>query len=62
MNIICMGGGTLGPSMAWDLVETFLAARFSQAERHLRRLSKVASLEGQQMSDRRGAEARSAWR
>jgi ribose 5-phosphate isomerase B len=45
MNIICMGGRTLGPAVAWDLVETFLAAEFSQAERHLRRLSKVASLE-----------------
>jgi ribose 5-phosphate isomerase B len=45
MNIICMGGRTLGPSNAWDYVETFLASEFSQAERHLRRLAKVASLE-----------------
>lgn len=45
MNIICMGGRTVGPAVAWDLVETFLAAEFSQAERHLRRLGKVASLE-----------------
>jgi ribose 5-phosphate isomerase B len=35
----------VGPAVAWDLVETFLAANFSQAERHLRRLSKVAALE-----------------
>jgi ribose 5-phosphate isomerase B len=45
MNILCMGGRTVGVSVAWDLVQTFLAAQFSQAERHLRRLSKVASLE-----------------
>jgi ribose 5-phosphate isomerase B len=45
MNILCMGGRTVGPAVAWDLVETFLVANFSQAERHLRRLSKVASLE-----------------
>ena len=45
MNIICMGGRTVGPSVAWDLTQTFLAAEFSQAERHLRRLGKVASLE-----------------
>jgi ribose 5-phosphate isomerase B len=45
MNIICMGGRTIGPLVAWDLVETFLGAKFSQAERHLRRLGKVASLE-----------------
>jgi ribose 5-phosphate isomerase B len=47
MNMICMGGRTVGPSVAWDLVETFLAAEFSQAERHLRRLGKVAALESQ---------------
>jgi len=47
MNIICMGGRTVGPAVARDLVDTFLAAQFSQAERHLRRLAKVASLEAQ---------------
>ena len=50
MNIICIGGRTVGAAVAWDLVETFLAARFSQAERHLRRLAKVASLEAQTVS------------
>jgi ribose 5-phosphate isomerase B len=45
MNIICLGGRIVGPELAWDLVEAFLAAEFSQAERHLRRLSKVAALE-----------------
>jgi len=45
MNIICLGGRTVGPELAWDLVQAFLGAEFSQAERHLRRLSKVAALE-----------------
>jgi ribose 5-phosphate isomerase B len=45
MNILCMGGRTVGPAVAWDLVQTFLAAEYSQAERHLRRLSKVTALE-----------------
>src|SRR5215468_11630563 len=45
MNILCMGGRTVGPAVAWDLVQTFLAAEFSQAPRHLRRLNKVAALE-----------------
>jgi len=45
MNMICLGGRVMGTMVAWDLVETFLAAEFSQAERHLRRLSKVAGLE-----------------
>ncbi|HJY80307.1 MAG TPA: RpiB/LacA/LacB family sugar-phosphate isomerase [Candidatus Binatia bacterium] len=45
MNVICMGGRTVGPAVAWDLVQTFLVAKFSHAERHLRRLGKVAALE-----------------
>jgi ribose 5-phosphate isomerase B len=47
MNVLCMGGRTVGPAVAWDLVQTFLAAEFSQAPRHLRRLGKIASLEAQ---------------
>jgi ribose 5-phosphate isomerase B len=47
MNVLCLGGRTLGPAVAWDLVETFLAAEFSQAERHIRRLGKVAALENE---------------
>jgi ribose 5-phosphate isomerase B len=47
MNIICMGGRTVGAAVAQDLVDTFLATEFSQAERHLRRLGKVSSLEAQ---------------
>lgn len=43
MNILCMGGRTVGPEVAWDLVQTFLAAQFSQAPRHLRRLGNVAA-------------------
>jgi ribose 5-phosphate isomerase B len=45
MNVICMGGRTVGPAVAWDLVQAFLACEFSRAERHIRRLDKVASLE-----------------
>ena len=45
MNILCMGGRTVGPAVAWDLVQTFLAAEYSQAPRHLRRLGKVTALE-----------------
>mgnify|MGYP000856158179 CR=1 FL=1 len=36
MNILCMGGRTVGPEVAWDLVSTFLESRFSGAERHRR--------------------------
>ena len=40
MNILCMGGRTVGPEVAWDLVQTYLATEYSSAPRHLRRLGK----------------------
>ena len=45
LNMICLGGQVVGHALAWELVQTFLAARFSGAERHRRRLAKVAALE-----------------
>jgi ribose 5-phosphate isomerase B len=45
LNTICLGGQVVGHALAWELVQTFLAARFSGAERHCRRLAKVAALE-----------------
>jgi ribose 5-phosphate isomerase B len=45
LNVICLGGRVVGYGLAWELVQTFLAARFSGAERHRRRLAKVAGLE-----------------
>ena len=35
----------LGPELARDLVKTFLGAKFTNEERHLRRLGKVAKME-----------------
>jgi ribose 5-phosphate isomerase B len=48
MNVICLGGHVVGNAVAWELVRTFLQARFSGAERHRRRLAKVASLESRE--------------
>jgi len=48
MNVICLGGHVVGNALAWELVRGFLQARFSGAERHRRRLAKVASLEGRE--------------
>jgi ribose 5-phosphate isomerase B len=45
LNVICLGGLVLGHALAWELVQTFLAARFSGEERHRRRLAKVTELE-----------------
>jgi len=48
LNVLCLGGRIEGPELAWDLVQTFLAAKFTEAPRHLRRLGKVAALEHNQ--------------
>ena len=45
MNILCLGGRTTGIAVAWDCVKSFLAAKFSGAERHQRRLAKVKALQ-----------------
>lgn len=45
MNVICLGSLVIGFAQARELVRSFLAARFSGAERHRRRLAKVAALE-----------------
>jgi ribose 5-phosphate isomerase B len=45
LNLICLGGLVVGPAAAWELVQAFLTARFSGAERHRRRLAKVAELD-----------------
>jgi ribose 5-phosphate isomerase B len=45
MNVICLGSQVVGYDEAWEFVQAFLGASFSGAERHLRRLAKVAALE-----------------
>jgi ribose 5-phosphate isomerase B len=50
LNMICLGGLVVGHALAWELVKTFLDARFSGAERHCRRLAKVAELESRETS------------
>src|SRR5580658_3239253 len=42
MNVICLGGRVVADTFAWELVKAFLQARFTGAERHRRRLAKVA--------------------
>jgi len=45
MNLLCLGGRVTGNEMAKELVMTFLNATFTGADRHKRRLEKVAALE-----------------
>jgi ribose 5-phosphate isomerase B len=46
MNVLCLGSEVVGPSLARDLVTTFLAARFNGGERYVRRLKQIEDLEG----------------
>jgi ribose 5-phosphate isomerase B len=45
MNVLSLGARVIGDEVAADLVKTFLAAQFTGAPRHVRRLAKVAALE-----------------
>jgi len=45
LNVICLGSQVVGYAEAWELVQAFLTASFSGAERHRRRLAKIAALE-----------------
>ena len=45
MNLICLGGRVTGFASAQEIILTFLKAKFSGAERHMRRLQKIKQLE-----------------
>ncbi len=45
MNMLCLGARVIGPELAKEIVRTYLAAVFSHAERHVRRVGKVAEIE-----------------
>ena len=49
MNVFCLGGKVIGSALAWELIEVFLAAHYSGAERHNRRLAKVQALVNQRI-------------
>jgi len=45
MNVLALGARVIGPELAAELLRDFLEARFSGADRHRRRLEKIAALE-----------------
>jgi len=51
-NVLVLGARVIGPALAESLVTAFLNARFSGAERHVRRLQKVHALEVQGSTSR----------
>ncbi len=45
MNILVLGSRVIGVELARDIVKTYLGAKFSHEERHLRRLGKIQKIE-----------------
>jgi ribose 5-phosphate isomerase B len=45
MNVLSLGSEVIGPSLARDLVRTFLGARFDGGERYVKRLNKIEAME-----------------
>jgi len=45
LNVLCLGARVIGEALALELVRTFLAAQFSNEQRHRRRVEKIAAME-----------------
>ena len=45
INVMVLGSRVVGVKLAEDLVKAFLGAKFTQEERHVRRLGKIKALE-----------------
>jgi RpiB/LacA/LacB family sugar-phosphate isomerase len=45
MNVLVLGSRIIGVKLAEDLVKAFLAAKFTNEDRHVRRLAKIKALE-----------------
>jgi ribose 5-phosphate isomerase B len=45
MNVLVLGSRIIGVKLAEDLVKAYLAAKFTNEDRHVRRLAKIKALE-----------------
>lgn len=54
MNVIVMGARVIGPELSRELVQTFLSARFTSEERHLRRLKQVEAMDSRYRGPKKG--------
>lgn len=45
MNVLVLGSRVIGPALARDIVSAYCRAKFSNEERHVRRLNKVKAME-----------------
>jgi len=46
INVLCLGGRVIGSALAFDILRTWLSAKFTGSERHQRRVAKIVALEG----------------
>jgi ribose 5-phosphate isomerase B len=45
LNVLCLGARVIGPEVAAESIRAFLAATFSNADRHRRRVGKIRQIE-----------------
>jgi len=48
MNLLCLGGRVIAFALAWEIIQTYLSARYQKKERFERRLAKVAAIENKE--------------
>jgi ribose 5-phosphate isomerase B len=53
LNVLCLGSRIVGPALARTLIDAFLAAAFSGAERHINRIAKIDAIESRFARDDR---------
>jgi ribose 5-phosphate isomerase B len=51
VNVVCLGGRVVGPSLAEDIIRAYLRADFTDEERHKRRLAKIDGIEREFLRD-----------
>jgi ribose 5-phosphate isomerase B len=49
MNVLCLGGRIIGGELAKEIVKSFLFAKFSNEERHKKRVTKILAIENQNL-------------
>ncbi len=55
VNVLALGARVIGPDVAVEIVQTFLAAKFTGEERHVRRVNKILAIERSEASRKQGA-------
>ena len=51
VNVVCLGGRVVGPSLAAEIIRAYLQAEFTGEERHERRLAKIDGIEREFLRD-----------